>query len=579
MKRLLPAVFVLGISVTSPAMPADWSQWGGNARHTGQAAVAGQPLTARLADVVYDPFVGQEVNDGNGDLFVHYQTPLIDGNDVFVEFKSGTYSSNDWNTQTWGVRKLSWVNGRLQQQWEATSDWKPEPRGGVFFEPVFHAALRADALFMPDAGGAVLEIDRATGLLIRKIAPFLPFSQNTFVAGPVVIDPSDNVYYDAIQLNQFNPYGSDVVDSWLVKIDTAGQVTKASFRTLVPGAPVASDQCLTTFSTSELPWPPAPKVLPPTAPCGSQRAGINIAPAIAADGTIYTVTRAHLNSRYAYIVAVKPDLTPKWSASMRDRLNDGCNVLLPPDGTNGGCREGAMTGVDPADNTPGAGQVIDDSSSCPVVAPDGSVFYGAFTSYNYQQGHLMHFSATGEFLGAYRFGWDITPAIYEHDGTYSVITKENHYPVGSYCSDSNFCSSQTRNADDPVGYFITQLDPLLVPQWQFKSTNSLSCSRNDSGEVACRPDHPIGFEWCVNGPAVDARGVVYANSEDGNVYAISQGGVSVETIFLQLALGAAYTPVSVGPDGRIYTQNAGHLFVVGSANGLPVPDRRRAARH
>ena len=28
----------------------------------------------------------------------------------------------------------------LVTQWEARSDWKPEPRGGVFFEPVFHAA-------------------------------------------------------------------------------------------------------------------------------------------------------------------------------------------------------------------------------------------------------------------------------------------------------------------------------------------------------------------------------------------------------------------------------------------------------
>jgi hypothetical protein len=30
-----------------------------------------------------------------------------------------------------------------------------------------------------------------------------------------------------------------------------------------------------------------------------------------------------------------------------------------------------------------------------------------------------------------------------------------------------------------------------------------------------------------------------------------------------MGIGAAYTPLSVGPDGKIYTQNAGHLFVVG----------------
>jgi len=66
----------------------------------------------------------------------------------------------------------------------------------------------------------------------------------------------------------------------------------------------------------------------------------------------------------------------------------------------------------------------------------------------------------------------------------------------------------------------------------------------------------------LNAPAVDRRAVVYANSEDGNLYAINQGGTLRQSIFQQLALGAAYTPASLGPDGKIYTQNAGHMFVV-----------------
>jgi len=70
--------------------------------------------------------------------------------------------------------------------------------------------------------------------------------------------------------------------------------------------------------------------------------------------------------------------------------------------------------------------------------------------------------------------------------------------------------------------------------------------------------------WCVNAPAVDVNGTVYANSEDGNVYVIGQQGFLQSQLFLNLAIGAAYTPISLGPDGKIYTQNDGHLFVIGN---------------
>jgi hypothetical protein len=33
-------------------------------------------------------------------------------------------------------------------------------------------------------------------------------------------------------------------------------------------------------------------------------------------------------------------------------------------------------------------------------------------------------------------------------------------------------------------------------------------------------------------------------------------------MFLNSAIGAAYTPISIGADGKIYTQNNGQLFVV-----------------
>jgi outer membrane protein assembly factor BamB len=179
----------------------------------------------------------------------------------------------------------------------------------------------------------------------------------------------------------------------------------------------------------------------------------------------------------------------------------------------------------------------------------------------------MHFDARGNYLGAFGFGWDTTPAIYAHDGTWSAVTKNNHYGgVGSYCDDATNCPPDrtTNNPASPEQYFVTQLDANLNIEWSFQSTNTFSCMRNADGTLTCVSDHPDGFEWCVNSPAIDANGVVYANSEDGNLFAIGQGGSLILEIFQQLALGAAYTPASIGGDGKIYSQNDGHLFVVGN---------------
>jgi hypothetical protein len=299
-----------------------------------------------------------------------------------------------------------------------------------------------------------------------------------------------------------------------------------------------------------------------------------VIPAVASDGTVYSVSRAHFNSRYSYLVAVRPDLTPLWAASLRGYLDDGCGVLLPPSGTPGGCRAGAVNGVDPATNNRPAGRVWDLSTSSPVVLPDGAVLFGAETSYNYQRGHLFKFSAAGQPLAAYDFGWDSTPAVFRHDGTYSILIKDNHYELGSYCSDETFCPPETGRFD------FVSLDADLRIQWRYTNTNRESCQRRSDGSVSCTPTQETGFEWCINQPAVDARGVVYANSEDGFLYAIGPDGNLREKIFLDLARAAAYTPVSIGPDGLIYCQNNGHLLVVG--NPFPAeriaPSRNRSTR-
>jgi hypothetical protein len=630
-----------------------WPQWGQNAQHTGFFNVVGQALGQNLVNRIYDPLTRDEMANNvdpagyygkactadadcgsnefcvlypgtsdktclPGDLLAHFQAPLVDGNDVFMEEKGNTYSTNSYSTQKWCETKFTWIDDHLVEQWDFMSDWKAPGSVGDFWEPVFHPALANGYLYVPGANGTLLKVRRSDGSLAARIDPFHNNNNNVFVVSPITVDAAGNLYYTALQLNGSSSstvvtennsrdaqsgghahgeragaaFVKDALDSWLVKVTPGDGISTVSFLTLTPGAPGKNDDCLTAFNDpypsaggDPLPWPPSNDAAPPTIKCGIQRAAVNAAPAIAPDGTIYVISKAHLVTRYNYMVAVNPDLTPKWASSMRDRFNDGCGVpfsaggVLPPNGTPGGCRPGASYGVDPTTNRPGAGRVLDDSSSSPVVAPDGSVIYGAHSRYNWAQGHLMHWDKNGGYMGSFLFGWDVTPAIRPNGSTYSVIIKENHYGsdpgacawnsdacFGSYCYNPNFCPSD-RSADalpdDPERYYVTQLDAGFNVQWRYQAVNHDSCVRDASGNVSCALNtHPAGFEWCVNAPVVDAKGVVYANSEDGWLYAIKQGGALRDKIFQQLAVGAAYTPTSLGADGRIYSQNAGHLFVV-----------------
>ncbi len=576
MKRIFLSYVLCGLTVGAGLAAAqEWPQWGQNSQHTGTSTAAGQATHRILDSVVYDPFVSIETNadNGAGDLLVHYQVPLIDGDDAYMMFKAGTYTNiTTWETQTWGEKKYHWGNGHLNQVWSFTSDWKPIPYSfdadGPAWEPVFHPAMTDGVLYIPGAGGSVYKVSKQTGNVLSHIQPFGSDS-STFTIGPLTIDHFGNLVYQVVKfdLSGGDPYAVDVVNSWLVKVWSNGTVQKATWASLTPNAPHGTDQCPGTFDTSQLPFPPSPNAVAPTVQCGSQRPLSGLAPAVGPDGTIYVGSAAHFTERASYLVAVNANLTPKWATSLKERFNDGCNVLVPPNGTPGGCRTGAHTGVDPATNRLGSGRLYDDSTASPVVAPDGSIFYGVYTRYNFAQGHLMHFSANGQILGSYLFGWDTTPSTWSHNGTYSVIMKENHYSdVGSYCNDDTICppdrSATTPN--DPEIYFLTQLSPSLHPEWQWQNANPLSCTRQPNGHVTCVNDHPNGFEFCDNASVVDRNGVSYVNSEDGNVYVVRQGGTLKDHLFLNLAIGAAYTPSTMTSDGKIFTQNDGVLFVVGN---------------
>jgi hypothetical protein len=562
MLRLISAAVLLLAATGVSTAQAAWPQWGQNPQHTGFLPVAGQSLQAKLSDQIFDPFTAQEMAESNGALLMHYQVPLVNGNNVYMMFKTGTYNScvppgsgkpfpcgpNDWSTEVWNETDLQWQNGQLVPAWNFATDWTPIPNDYTLdgWEPLFQPVLASTYIYVPGAGGTIYQLDQTTGVLLQQINPFgISEDPTKFVSGGLTADAQGNIYYNVMQVVLAWPWDSDVVNSWLVKVATDGSTSTVTYTSLLPGAPTT---CLGVFSPSQLPWPPSANAVPGNRKCGSQRPGLNVAPVISLDGsTVYTVSRAHFWGRESYLVAVNTaDLTLQWSTSLLNLFDDGCNVLLPPDGQPGGCSIYGATGIDPTQNTLGAGIISDQASASPLVAPDGAILLGVNDAFDYGRGHLVKFDSTGTYQASYNFGWDTTPAIYPNNGTYSVILKDNHYDSGSYCQNSTWCPPAP-----PGPYYITQLDSNLIPQWQFQDTTITR-------------QHPNGYEWCVNAAAVDANGVVYADNEDGYLYAIQQGGTTVQKIFLERAISAGYTPTSLGGDGTIYGENAGHFIAIGN---------------
>lgn len=533
-------LFALTFALVAVTANAQWSQFAANPKHTGNADTLAQPLGHVMAHIFYDPFLS------SAEGAIHYAVPLLDGDDVFMTFKASLGRGDLPPLIERGVQRFHWENGQLVLKWATATGWQPPPN--TAWEPSLQPVLANGSIYVPNAGGTLLQLDRNSGAVVKNINPFATVDDATFLSGPPTADAAGNIVYGAFRLNLSAPWTTDVAAAWLVRVTPSGTATAVPFAPLVSNAPAASAQCTSHFPGGSLHLPPSPTAVAPTTVCGSQRPGLNVAPAIAADGTIYIVSRAHLNERWGYLVAVNPDLTPKWNVSLRTRFNDGCDVLLVAPA----CSAGAHLGVDPTDNLPGSGAVTDFSTSSPVVLPDTTILYGAFTGYNDGEGHLMHFTAAGVYLGTYPFGWDTTPAVWPHNGTFSVVTKHNSYGFDL--------------RPDP-GEFMVQLSPNLVKEWEYRNPSTKVCFEGDCVE------EEIGFEWCVNAAAIDAKGTVYANAEDGILYAIGQGGVLLDKITLAGPRGAAYTSLAIDTQGRVYAQTGAHLYAVGGSRL-----RKRAVR-
>jgi hypothetical protein len=352
--------------------------------------------------------------------------------------------------------------------WTYASDWVPPPSG---WEPVFHPVIANGYVYAPGAYGAIHVLSPTDGSLLFDIASYdIPPDPNirNQLRTTVFVSGVPTIADDGTLY--YSVYA--LANNPLGLVSHLVQVTVDGTISSVSYAALTGDS--------------------------QQRPPLNAAAAVAPDGTVYIgSTRGNAPG---WLVAVNPDLSLKWMASTASDPNHQANL-------------------------------IDLSTSSPMVAPDGRIYYGGHNGNGLSQGYMYEFSPDGQFLAYFDFGWDTTPAIFpDPDGDpthYYLVQKYNRYGDGRY--------------------WVTALDPNTNPMtivWQWEL---------------------VGNEFCINAPAVDQTGAVYVLGEDGYLYRIAWGAQNVTRVFLDRAISAAYTPVSLGPDGTVYALNNGKVFVVGSA--------------
>jgi hypothetical protein len=299
---------------------------------------------------------------------------------------------------------------------------------------------------------------------------------------------------------------------------------------------------------------------------------------------VYGDTPIHLRSG---IVRIKPDGTSVYKYADKavgdldftnPKLNSapaisGDNLYVPIRRSNGSdgylvCLD-AKTLVpkskvyllDPKSGNPA--HVDEDGTACPVVAPNGDVYFGVLGNPdpNHYRGWLLHFSPNlSETKTPGAFGWDDTPSIvpsalvpsYQGTSTYLLLCKYNNYVQGGGDGVNRIAILDPNGSEVEVISGIATMPPVMSIAGPTPDTEYLD-------------NHPNAVrEWCVNTAAIDTiGGYAILNCEDGFVYRwqFSTGLLSGKR--LTDGIGEAYTSTIIGAHGQVIAMNNARIYALG----------------
>ncbi len=521
------ALLVASVVLWAGTAKADgWYTQGGNSQHTGLSTVPSQPLQGIHWSTPVD------LSLPVGTIYIHYGSPVATPrNTVIVPIKVGSAGG-------FSVRAFRGKDGVVL--WSESSDYIFPPHDWTpSYGPVLTSTGR---LYFPGAGGTVYYLDNVDsanpgpmgqlafyGMSNYNTDPS-SFNSTVFINTPITADSAGNIYF-GFRVSGTAPLS---LQSGVARIDAQGNGTWVSALAASGGDA---------------------KVV---------RVPHQAAPALSRDEqTLYVSVAYNSSGTGGYLVGLDPTtLATKQSSPgvpMRVKLKDP---------RNGGNNDA---------------YVLDASSACPMVGPDGDVYYGILGyPFNGSRGWLLHFSADlTQTKTPGGFGWDNTPSVVPASAVPSYTGSSSYLLFAKY---NNYAGLDGGDGVNRVA-ILDPNDTMVEPH---ASSNGQLVMKVVLSVVGPTPDpdftsqYPNAVhEWCINTAAVDPfSGSVVVNSEDGNLYRWDlASNMLTETVTLSPGIGEAYTPTAIGPDGTVYAINQGILDAVGQESTLSIGSTAVLARN
>jgi hypothetical protein len=490
------------ITASCPSADISWNGYGHDAQHTALSANRAQALHAIHWQTPVDQ---NPPGGGQGDLFIHYGSPLVTaGNTIIVPVKTG--ATDGFQLEAFNGATGTQIYTLPTDYSLPAHDWTP---------PYAPALSLGSRIYYAGAGGTIYyrdQPDSATGptgqVAFYGTALYnnnqAAFNNTVQISTPLTADRAGNVFF-GFTVTGSNPAG---LVSGIARVTFAGAGTWAS-----------------TVSLS-----------------GDGSAGqiaLNCAPSLSNDQrTVYVAVSNGAEYGTGYLTSLNADtLAP--IAHIR---------LLDPRG--------------------GLGTVSSDSSASPMVGPDGDVYFGILespccSSHN-ARGWMLHYDSTlTQTKTPGSFGWDDTASVvpasivpsYSGTSTYLILTKYNNYVGTGTGNGINKVAILDPLAAMQDEYAVT---PVTVMK-EVITVTGVTPSPTAGFPNAVR-------EWCINTSAIDPfTKSAIVNSEDGVIY---RWDFTTNTLLQSLRLtagrGEAYTPTVIGADGTVYAINDAILFAIGN---------------